>query len=113
MSSTRSTLDPYKIWNAQDLSNSATSSATSLKRLDAGLLTIETTGAPTGQISVQFSNDGSTWYDLQIGTIPALAGSPDNYVIDLNTIDFPLIRVGYARTSGSGTATATITAKGR
>lgn len=118
MSSSRSTIEPYALLNAASLNTDQTSPATNLKRLDSGCLTIETTGTPTGQIYVEISNDAGlvsqpNWYSLPGVTIQPLTGGADTHIVNLNTIDFPWIRVRYARTSGTGTITATISAKGR
>lgn len=72
-----------------------------------------TSSNAAGVISVQGSVDNITFNDLTFN--PALAqpaSNNGNYLINLALIPFPYIRLKYTRTSGTGTLTATLSAKG-
>lgn len=100
------------------MSASFETEATSIEYMDRVALRIETSGTPTGQITVQGSLDydrltpGFTpsWFDIPIG-LAALTGTPDNYTVDITVYSFKWIRLKYVRTAGTGTMTAKIFAR--
>lgn len=66
-----------------------------------------------GVISVQGSVDNVTFYDLTFDPVLAQPDSDNGgYLIDLTWIPFMYIRLKYTKTSGEGTLTATMSAKG-
>lgn len=72
-----------------------------------------TSSNAVGVISVQGSVDGVTFYDLTF--TPALTQPNSNnggYLINLALVPFPNIRFKYTRTSGTGTMTVSLSAKG-
>lgn len=112
MSSTKNFIKPYPILNAQSLGASFDSVATSIQQLDRVGISITTTGTPTGTVSIQGSVDKIKWFDMTFDTaIAPLAGSPNDYFFDIEATALSWIRIDYARTSGTGTMSAYITAK--
>lgn len=72
-----------------------------------------TSSSAVGVISVQGSVDGTTWDDITF--TPALAQPTSNnggYLINLALVPFPLIRLKYTRTSGTGNLVVYMSAKG-
>lgn len=124
--SRKSNLKRYKMVTAGDMSTaSITSPVTNIEWLDNIGVQLNWTGSPVGNFQVQVSMD----YDQDIngnvinaGNWVAILLQPANSVnaptslgspiyIDLNQLSAPWIRVVYARTSGSGSLNAFITAK--
>lgn len=68
------------------------------------------TGTPTGDFSIEVSNDGSTWDAVSLTSAPAASGAAGTFAIDLTT-NFPVFRVKYTRVSGTGSLTVTVTTK--
>jgi hypothetical protein len=117
MSQGKRTLKPFILANALDLSANATSSVTVIENLDRALLHIKCTGTPTGTVAVQGSVDydsqspnAASWFDLPLN-LDALAGSAQDYVIDILETAIRALRINYTSTSGTGSMTATISAK--
>lgn len=72
-----------------------------------------TSSNAVGVISVQGSVDGVNFEDLTFGTPLAQPNSNNGrYLINLALIPFPLIRLKYTRTSGTGNMTVYMSAKG-
>lgn len=72
-----------------------------------------TSSNAVGVISIQGSVDGVNFIDLTFD--PALTQPSSNngsYLINLALLPFPLIRLKYTRTSGSGTLNVFLSAKG-
>ncbi len=66
-----------------------------------------------GVISVQGSVDGTNFEDLTFNpTLTQPASNNGSYLINLGLVPFPFIRLKYTRTSGTGTLTAYMSAKG-
>ena len=109
--------------------SSIASSITDIQWLDDVGLQFVWTGSPTGTFAIQVSADYNNnnpsaptgnWVPLTLTywngssfvtatSIPTSAGSP--IYVDLALLSAPFIRVVYTKGSGSGTLTATITAK--
>lgn len=111
-------IPPYKILDAVSMGASFTSAPFSVEKYLRIGIEILATGTPTGDVTVQVSNDynpnisGSTanWFDMPLALTP-LAGAVQDYIIDIQVVSFPWMRINYTRVSGTGTANATITAK--
>lgn len=102
-------LPPY-VFQSTSLGASFTSEAVTLSTFDRAFLQIVCTGTPTGTLTIQGSADGVTWTDLPLA-LTALSGSAQNYFLEMATTALPKLRIKYVRSSGTGTMTATITAK--
>jgi hypothetical protein len=102
-------LEPY-VFQTTSLAASFTSEATSIKRFDRCLLQIVCAGTPAGTLTVQGSADNITFVELPL-SLTVLAGSAQNYFVDIQQTAIAWLRLKYVRTSGTGTIAATITAK--
>lgn len=71
-----------------------------------------TTSDAVGTFSVEGSLDGSTWSAIGLSSTPTAASASDNFLIELAPTCAPILRLKYSRTSGTGTLTAKIFAKG-
>ena len=72
-----------------------------------------TSSNAVGVISVQGSIDGVNWDDLTFSPVLTQPASNNGaYLINLALIPFPLIRLKYTRTSGSGSLVVYMSAKG-
>lgn len=132
MSDRKNNILQFPIINAGNMATSLTSSVTSIKYLDDVGIQFTWSGAPVGTFSIQVSANylqddngnvrvtgnwvpltltywnGTTW--VTDTSIPSSVGSP--IYVDLALLSAPWIRAVYTRTSGTGTLTATLTAKG-
>lgn len=80
--------------------------------LDNVGLQVSWTGTPTGVLSVQCSVDAANYIDLTFNpAITQPSGSAASYLIDLNQVPFPYVRVKYVNSSGSGTLDVWLSAK--
>ena len=97
-----------------DMSADITGPVTQIGNLDQVCYQVAWTSSDAeGVISVQGSVDNTTFYDLTFS--PALAQpNSDNggYLINLALCPFPYVRVKYTRTTGSGTLSVILSAKG-
>lgn len=102
----------YKMFDAEDISISATSNSTSVINLDKASILISWSGtSPVGEIEVEARNgENADWVTLDIATI-AVSGNTGNHRILFVELPFTDIRLQYLADSGTGTLTATITAK--
>jgi hypothetical protein len=116
-------LFPVKIVDAGSMGANITSAITEIRNQDNVGIQLNWTGTPVGTFSVQVSIDHAqdangnvtvpgSWTSLALNPAITAAGGPDTAYIDLNQMSASYIRVVYARTSGSGTLNAFITAKG-
>lgn len=111
---------PYKLVDAESMGATVTSDPTNVQYLDNIGLQVTATGTPTGTISVEATassedpRDGSAaqWDELTFDPVlPAIAGAPISFLINLNQIPFSRIRVVYTRTSGTGVLNVTVAGK--
>lgn len=105
-----------------DLSGSLTGNAIDCTGLDnlAIQLVISGGAAPTGTFVVQMTSDANpdgsvaaaaNWTDLVFDTTPTITTTPDDLLLNIKQWPGKFIRLNYTRTSGTGTLTATMTAK--
>lgn len=107
-------LPAYTLFNAAAMSgtNTITSLPTNIANLDNVGLQIYWTGTPVGTITVSCSPNDVRYDDLTFNpSITQPAGSAGGYLISLNQIPFPFIKVKYVNASGAGNLTVFITAK--
>lgn len=133
MSDRKNNILKFPIINAGNMASaSLTSSVTSIQYLDDIGLQFTWTASPVGTFAIQVSADYSqdtngnvtaagNWTPLTLSywngttlvtgtTLPTSVGSP--IYVDLTLLSAPWIRVVYTKTSGTGSLTALITAKG-
>jgi hypothetical protein len=106
----KTTVDYSKYIDAQSMGASVTGPSTNIMNTDRVGFQIVWTGSPTGDFTVEISNDATTWTEMTLSTPVAAAGSADNAFIDCESAA-KYIRLVYTRTSGTGTLNVHITAK--
>lgn len=121
MSGRKNAIQQYPIINATSMAATITSAATNVEFLDnIGFQIVWTSSDAIGTITIEGSNTynpnlnvAGSWFALTFS--PALtqpASNNGNYGISVNQFPWSWIRVVYTRSSGSGTLTATLSAKG-
>ncbi len=88
---------------------SCTSGAESIAQWRQASVQAVFTGAPVGTLKLQVSNNGVTWTDLT-GSSTAISAA-GNLVYDLWAPSYPMIRLVYTKTSGTGALNATVSLK--
>ena len=104
------TLDYSSLVVDGDMSSNITSSSTNILHMDRVGYQLVWTGTPTGDFSVEVSNDDSTWQAISFDTTPDAAGSAGSHFLEIETAA-KFIRLKYTAGSGSGTLQAHITGK--
>jgi len=104
------TLDYGQLVVDGNMASTITSDSTNILHTDRVGYQLVWTGTPTGDFTVEISNDETTWTELTLSTAITAAGSADNAYIDAET-SAKFIRFKYTATSGSGTLQAHVTAK--
>lgn len=93
--------------SAADLSTTFTTEAIDVRGLVNCSFNCICTGSPTGTFTVQWSQDGSNFYDLLDGTgadvALVLTGSAENLQFDLTDFSYAYFRLSYA-SGGTGAA---------
>lgn len=110
-----------KILNAVSLGADAASALIDITSVDNASIHIKCGAGATGQFYIQGSNvpapSASDWQSIPVvdeaGAAVALTvtGSATDWLANLQGLSFSYLRVIYARTSGTGTANAWLTAK--
>ena len=67
--------------------------------------------SPVGTLSLQISNDNTTWTDYS-GSSTSVSGNTGNFMWNLWATPYQYIRVIYTRASGTGTLNVTVNGKG-
>lgn len=82
-----------------------TSKIQPIRNIDNVCMEIGWTGDAIGNFQVFGSVTGNYWAPLEF-TIAGPAGVAGSRLLDLNQLSFPLVKLVYTRTSGSGTLVA-------
>ena len=103
----------YKMIDAGDLSGNIQSNTTSVINMDKASISVQWTGSsPVGTFEVLARNgEDDAWQALDFGAAISVSGNSGDHRIVLNELPFTDLRVDYTSTSGTGSVTATITAK--
>lgn len=114
----KNTLLIYKIIDSVDMADTITSAVTNIQFLDNIAIQASWSGTPNGVFEVQASldydvktNNQGTWTPLSISPQPSATGAPGNWLLDLNQLSFPFIRLVYTPSSSTGTLIAVISGK--
>ena len=111
MSGRKNVLVPTSVITAGDMSQATvTSLTTNVQYMDNVSYEAAWTGAPVGTLVVQGSHTGTNWNTI-ISASPAPAGTSSSQLFDLNQLSFPLVRVLYTKSSGTGTLNVTVCVK--
>jgi len=102
-------LSKPKYIDAGDMSGNLDGQELSMRDMVMAVYTFTWTGSPIGDIVIEGSIDGSTWFTLD--TIAA-GGGPGVESRPVMDFPYPLIRSNYESASGSGTLNTQFFAKG-
>jgi len=116
-------LFPVHIFNAASMATSLTSPVVEIRNQDNVGIQLHWTGAPVGDFDFQISSDhaqdsqgnvtnAGNWVSLPLSPAISAAGSSDDAYVDLNQMSAMYCRVVYTRTSGTGSLSGVIVAKG-
>lgn len=116
-------LFPVHIFSAASMATSLTSPVVEIRNQDNVGIQLHWTGAPVGDFDFQISSDhaqdsqgnvtnAGNWVSLPLSPAISAAGSADDAYIDLNQMSAMYCRVVYTRTSGTGSLSGVIVAKG-
>lgn len=106
----KTTVDYPKYVDGTSMGASINCPSTNIMFVDRVGYQISYTGTPTGDFTVEVSNDNSTWQELTLSTPISAAGAPGNDFIDCETAA-KYIRLVYTRTSGTGSLYVALTTK--
>lgn len=116
-------LFPVHIFNTASMATSLTSPVVEIRNQDNVGIQLHWTGAPVGDFDFQVSSDhvqdsqgnvtnAGNWVSLPLSPAISAAGSADDAYVDLNQMSAMYCRVVYTRTSGTGSLSGVIVAKG-
>jgi hypothetical protein len=109
-----------------DMSSDLISTVVDVSTSDTASIQLVWTGVPTGAFFVQGSLDyrgpdtsgtrinppvSGTWTSLTLDPAPVAIGAAGDWLIDLQSLSFPAIRVIYTFTGGTGTLQALVFSK--
>ena len=89
-----------------DMTAALVSLETDVEQLDSFTYYAVWTGTPTGNLSVQVSNDRQNWRNLPIEPSLDLIGAAGSAFINVQSIDFKYARLSWGFTGGLGTLNA-------
>ena len=109
----------YNSFDNVSLAANQTSPVTDIAFKDNIGIIVDWSGtAPLGELIVEATNDDNevdasnwTWVALDFGNTITINGATGNHLINISQAPFNKIRLRYARTSGTGNLTATMTIK--
>ena len=103
----------FDMFDAVSLGASATSSIVEVSQLDYASIYVSWTGSSTvGDLEVQAANgEDGTYHALDFGSTISISGASGSHNIILSEMPFTHIKLVYTRSSGTGSITATLTAK--
>lgn len=105
----------FNLINGVSTAATITSDAVDIEFLDNVGLNIDWTGTTNGTITVECSNLSTPSSFKALTFDPVLAqpaGVAGGYLVDINNASWSFIRVVFTRTSGTGTLTVSLAAKG-
>lgn len=113
MSGRKNTLPPIPIVTAGNMSGNVTSISVGVQYLDFISIEVVITGTPTGTLDVQISHDNSNWVSVPLSSTAVItSGSPSPIIFEnIEALPAPWVRMVYTATSGSGTMSATLSAR--
>lgn len=115
MSSIKSALESFPIFDNVTINGDKTSLETHVKPLDTVFFQVEwSASTAVGVIKVQIPYDkvNDLWVDLDFASPLAVSGASGSFSIKLREVPFSRVRLQYVSTSGSGTLSAFILGKG-
>lgn len=118
----RSTLEPIKLFAAQDMTSTLHSAPFLVNQPTLVSISLGWTGTPTGTFQLEVSNDVTfyangtvnnpgTWTSLPLSHTPTASGSTGSDFINAQGVAAYAARLSYTAASGSGSLTAIAMAK--
>lgn len=120
----KNVLTPYKILDAVSMDASFTSEPTMIQYLDnvsiqimastedgEGVFTLEGSLDHVRVAPANYETDNGNWITIELATPMTVSSADASFLLDLNQLSFPWIRIKYTRTSGDGEVNAYISAK--
>jgi hypothetical protein len=116
----------YKVITDGDMSGDVVSSVINVSKSDTASVQLVWTGTPAGTFSIQGSLDyrgpdvtvnrteppnSGTWTSLDLDPVPTAAGVADSWLIDLQSLSFPYIRIVYTFVGSTGVLQAYVFSK--
>lgn len=103
----------YKMMDADTMAADITSDVVEVSQMDSAAILVEWTATtPNGVLEVYARHgDAGTWYLLDFNSTITVTATNSFVQILLNSLPFTHVKLFYDRTSGTGSMTATITAK--
>lgn len=95
---------------AGDMSGNLTSNSQGLIFMLSASIQAVWTGSPTGNLSIQISNDNINW-STYTGSSTAVSGA-GNFMWNLLTTPYPWVRVIYTASGGTGSLNISVNGKG-
>ncbi len=116
-------LKPVRILNLVDMSSDITSVAIEVRNQDNIGVQLHWTGSPVGTFGLEVSSDHlqdlegniqvpGNWVALPLDPVIRASGSADDAFMDLNQLPAQYVRITYNATSGTGSVSGVIVAKG-
>lgn len=105
MSVRKNVTEPFKFFDAADMSGNLTSIVSDVSHLDNMGVALVWTGTPVGTFSFEAQVGVSPWQDIGLTGITT-TGAAGEHVVNLNQLPFNRIRIVYTATSGTGSLTA-------
>lgn len=115
----KNAITPFASIDAGDMSGDILGAITDLMHLDNVCYQAKWSGtSPLGEIQILVTNDDASnpaitpvWSELDFGSTISIASDSGEHLININQIPAKFMRPKYARTSGTGTLTVTMTSK--
>ena len=117
---------PYQIMSSATMvaQNTLTSSASNIMYHDSVAVSFAWSGNPTGTFQIQGSLDynpgtpqsggqanSGTWNNLTLSPQPTAGSGSATYLVNMNQLAFPWLRIQYTNSTGSGVLSACICSK--
>ncbi len=108
--SVKRVVDHSKLLVDESMTGNITSPSTNILYTDRVGYQLSWAGTPTGDFTVEVSNDETVWVELTLSVAVAAAGGADDAFIDVETAA-KFVRLVYTVGSSTGTLQAHLTAK--
>lgn len=114
MSQTRRFIQPYRVVEDGNMASNITSDSVDISNIDSVAIVYSWSGvSPSGTVFIEVKNGDSPWTTLTVSPLAVISSNTGANNFQLTELSFKELRVYYARTSGTGTLNAYLTAKGR
>ncbi len=109
--SQKAVIKPYQVMKDGDMSQEIYTSVTDIESLDNVAYQVSWTGSPEGDFGLFGSLNGDLWERLTVSPEMKAEGEPGSFLINMRSIPYPLVQLGYKPTAGSGVLNVWASAK--